>query len=165
MRVLGIDPGIGRMGFAIVEQTKDQNIAILESGCFTTASTQPKQERLSAIANFIREIVTTWSPDKVAVEKLFFAKNTKTAMDVAEARGVILQTISASKRALVEFTPLQVKMGVTGNGRATKQQVFKTLGLILKRQQIPTQDDTVDAIAIALCALYYKDFQKLSTHS
>lgn len=148
MRILGIDPGIGITGWSILRI--DQPQPHLEAaGIITTTPNSPIPGRLVALHRELSDLLGRYEPTELAVEKLFFARNVTTAMTVSQARGVIL--LAGAQRALpvFEYTPLQVKMAITGYGKATKQQVSTMLRQHL-RESIPKQDDAADAIAIAL---------------
>ena len=149
MIILGIDPGIARMGYGVVEETKQQPHAV-DYGCFETPSIMPHEKRLAAVHQELTRLIKKYRPDKIAVEKSFFSKNVKTALTVGEARGVILMTCAALKVPLVEITPKVVKQALTGYGGADKQQMQKMVQLILKLKELPKPDDAADALAIAL---------------
>jgi len=149
--ILGIDPGYGRMGFGCLRCSK-KDYEALGFGVITTKSKTPFPKRLSHIGADVEDLVNKYEPDIFAVERLYFAKNTTTAMKVAEARGVsILKAADAGIR-VVEFTPAQIKKAVTGTGSADKkamqEMVKRTLGL----PRIPKPDDAADALAVALTA-------------
>jgi len=152
MRILGIDPGIGRCGFAVLEQT-GKNIVMHECGCIVTNVGEPENKRLLEIRKDLNYILHKWQPDTVAIESLFFAQNAKTAMTVGQARGVVLVTIAEHRIKTVEITPLQVKMSVTGYGKADKTQVQKMITKLLNLKKTPKPDDAADACAIAWAGL------------
>jgi crossover junction endodeoxyribonuclease RuvC len=152
MKILGIDPGIGRTGYALLEQ--DRNTTVLkEVGCITTGVGEPEHERLAEIKYDLNALIRKMRPDAVCVESLFFAANVKTAMSVGQARGVIIVTIAEHKLKLIEVTPLQVKIAATGYGKADKAQVHKMMQAVLKLKTIPKPDDAADAVAIAWAGL------------
>lgn len=148
MKILGIDPGIGRTGYALLEQT-DNKIALKECGCITTGVGEPEYERLAEIRSDLNALIRKMRPDAVCVESLFFAANAKTAMSVGQARGVVLVTIADYKLKIIEVTPLQVKIAATGYGKADKAQVHRMMQTVLKLKKIPKPDDAADAVAIA----------------
>lgn len=159
MIILGIDPGTSRIGYAILK--KENNSAnLLACGCLEIRN-KSQAERLSEIADLISKLSSKFQPQILAVEKLFFTKNAKTALSVAEARGVIINSANVLGLKILEFTPLEVKITVTGYGKAEKIQVQKMTCKILKLEKIPRPDDASDAIAIALTACYTNP--KLST--
>ncbi|MEK7623416.1 MAG: crossover junction endodeoxyribonuclease RuvC [Patescibacteria group bacterium] len=152
MRIIGIDPGYGRMGYGLVEK-KGSDWTHVAHGCIETSAKVEFSERLLQIHNELKRLITRHNPDRAAVEDLFFAKNVKTAMQVGQARGVILLTLFQAGLTVDEYTPLQVKQAITGYGRAEKGQVQKMLAILLK---LPAkkliQDDAADALAVALAA-------------
>lgn len=150
MRILGIDPGTATTGFAILEN-KGKSFKLLDYGYIHTHKGFKNHERLNQIAKDIEEIVKKWKPDKASIEKIFFNKNIKTAISVAEARGVIMQHVSSKGVEISEFSPSQIKIAVCGTGRADKKSVQKMVKLIMNLQETPKPDDTADAIAIAIC--------------
>lgn len=153
MIILGIDPGIGRMGWGIIEK-KGQVLTPIEFGCFETDSKEEPQKRLSLVYHHVLSLIKKYHPTEFAIEDLFFNTNAKTAFVVGQARGVILLAASESGLKPVVYTPLQVKVALTGYGRAEKRQV----GIMVKTQlhlaAVPTPDDTADALAIALTHAY-----------
>jgi len=152
MRVLAIDPGFERVGIAILEQ-QDGKELLLYSSCFKTSSKEPFEKRLCLIGEEIARMVKKWSPDGLAIETLFFNTNQKTAMRVAEARGVIIFAAVSLGLSLHEYTPLQVKIAVTGYGKAPKTQVEAMVKTLLRIEKNVVYDDEMDAIAIGLTAL------------
>ena len=149
--VLGIDPGYGRVGYGIVSQ-KGSILHCIEYGCLTTPSNTPLPGRLKSIHEQLDAIIRRTQPSLVAVEQLFFYNNAKTALDVGQARGVIILTAQLHRLPLVEVTPLQAKQAVTGHGGADKAQVAKMVALLLRLPAPPKPDDAADALAIAICA-------------
>lgn len=152
MIILGIDPGTSRIGHAVVSK-KANGIDLLEYGCLELKN-QTQIERLKNISGFIAKLISKYQPKILAVEKLFFTKNVKTALAVSEARGVIINCANSANINILEFTPLEVKAAITGYGKAEKHQVQKMVYNILKLKKIPRPDDAADAIAIALTACY-----------
>jgi crossover junction endodeoxyribonuclease RuvC len=146
VRVLGIDPGYGILGWSAI----DDRLKIHGYGVITTPAGESLDLRLLNIHNALHEIIREFSPDVVAVEKLFFNKNTKTVINVAMAIGVIMLTVRLSGAELAEYTPTQVKQAITGYGRATKQQVQVMIKKIFNIRELPKPDDAADALAIAL---------------
>jgi crossover junction endodeoxyribonuclease RuvC len=148
MTILGIDPGIERTGYAVL-QKKGRDFVLIECGCIKTSKTARNSLRLLEIKKDLLHLLDKHRPDKVAVESLFFAANSKTAMVVGQARGVVLVTAEEHGVQVAEVTPLQVKIAVTGYGRADKHQVQRMIQKILKLNKIPKPDDAADAAAIA----------------
>ena len=147
MTILGIDPGIERTGYAFLETGRETKV--LSCGCITTHKKQPLQTRLEEVARDLDALIKKYKPKRAVVESLFFAANTKTAMMVGHARGAILLTLAQNKIPILDLTPLQVKISVTGYGRADKKQVHIMIQKILNLKKIPKPDDVADAIAIA----------------
>lgn len=158
MRVLGIDPGIERTGWGIVD-VKGQDFATVDYGCIVTRSDLALPARLCAIFTKLKEVTAEHSPDLVAVEQLFFAKNAKTAIDVGQARGVCLLVAGMFSIPLEEATPLQVKSSIVGYGNATKDQVGLMIKGILGLSKLPKPDDVCDALAVAVCAGMKRSFR------
>lgn len=156
MRILGIDPGIGRTGWGIVDVEKG-NLSVEKYGCIETFQTHTVSQRLVILYDQLKQIISEWKPDALAIEDLFFNSNVKTALVVGQARGVVLLLAEQSNLEVSVYTPLQVKMAVSGYGRADKKQVAQMVKTILKLTEIPKLDDTTDALAIAVThALSYK---------
>ncbi len=150
MHIIGIDPGLERMGFGIVQMTSRKLIPV-EYGCIQTNKNLSVSSRLKQIYESLQKILETHQPSHFAIEKLFFNKNTKTALSVGEARGVALLAASVAGLRIFEYTPLQVKISVAGYGKATKQQVCYMVKAILQLNTNPSLDDTTDALAVAIC--------------
>ncbi|HHX74568.1 MAG TPA: crossover junction endodeoxyribonuclease RuvC [Firmicutes bacterium] len=150
MRILGIDPGIATTGFAVLESDGSKS-RTLTYGCIRTTAQQPMPDRLQALYRRLQEILESYKPDTLAIEKLFFAKNANSAMQVGEARGVAILAACHAGLAVYEYTPLQVKLAVAGYGKAEKRQIQQMVKLLLGLAEIPRPDDAADALAIALC--------------
>lgn len=150
MIICGIDPGTATTGFGVVKKDRG-SFLMLDYGVITTSPKDTNSKRLEKIFQEIFLLLKKHKPDLVVVEKLYFFKNLKTAMPVAEARGVILLAIQQNRIKIIELTPLEVKMGICGYGRAEKQQVQKMVKEILKLEKIPKPDDAADALALAIC--------------
>ncbi len=149
MRILGIDPGIGRMGWGIVDK-EGQKVTPVDFGCATTESTTDIATRLKEIHKCVADLIEKYKPTEFAIEELFFNTNAKTAFVVGQARGVILLAAGQNNLTPAIYTPLQVKIALTGYGRAEKRQVGELVKSSLKLEKIPTPDDTADALAVAL---------------
>jgi len=149
MLILGIDPGIAITGYAILS-FDNSNISLIASGSIQTSKNKPTQERLVELYDDITEIIKTYEPDIASIEQLFYFKNLKTVIPVAQARGIVIMALAQNHVNIAEYTPLQVKQTITGFGRATKDEVKQMTSLALS-MPMPKLDDTVDAIAIALC--------------
>ncbi len=156
MIILGIDPGLATMGYALIKVLSNGQPAVIDYGCIETKKSQTFPERLLIIYCDLKKIIEKYHPDKVSIESVYFAKNAKTAIKVGEARGVAVLAAAESKKPVFEFTPLQVKQALTGYGQASKQQIQKMVKTILNLKDIPKPDDAADALAIALCCLQTK---------
>ena len=148
MTILGIDPGIARCGYAILEHKGSQTI-LLQSGCITTKSGGSESLRLLEIKRDLETIIRKFQPEAMSIESLFFINNQKTAMHVGQARGVALLAAGENHLRVIEVTPLQVKIAATGYGQADKKQVETMIVKLLKLKKIPKPDDAADACAIA----------------
>lgn len=149
MRILGIDPGFDRNGFGVIEDQGGKLVHIAH-GVLQTSKEDPFEKRLQQVRDSVAELIKTHQPDAVAVEELFFQTNAKTAIKVAQARGVVLLAITDANIKIVELTPNQVKVGTTGDGRADKKQVQEMVTRLLKLPAPPQPDDAADALAIAI---------------
>ena len=148
--ILGIDPGYAIVGFGVLEYNSGK-FTVVDYGAITTSSDMDFNRRLKVIYDDMTEIITTYKPDEMGIEKLFFNTNEKTAIDVAQARGVTLLPAIIRNIPIYEYTPLQVKQAVVGYGKAQKAQVMDMTKRLLKLDQVPKPDDTADALAIAIC--------------
>lgn len=156
MRIIGIDPGIGRMGWGVIDGG-GANITVQSYGCIETLAKQEVPQRLLEIQEALVAIITAHKPEVLAIEELFFNTNARTAFAVGQARGVVLLTAAQYRLPVSIYTPLQVKMALTGYGRAEKNQVGQMVKTLLKLDKVPKPDDTADALAIALThAFSYK---------
>lgn len=149
MTILGIDPGIARCGWGVIEFEKSK-VKVLNYGCIETSSEKEIPQRLEEVYAQILKIIKKYSPDALSIEELFFNTNAKTAFVVGQARGVILLAAQKNNLSIAIYTPLQVKSAVTGYGRAQKDQIGKMVKTILNLKEIPKPDDTADALAVAL---------------
>ena len=149
MRILGIDPGYAIVGYGVIEFSGSRYYAI-DYGVITTTANTPFPQRLQEIYNGMVSIIIRSNPDALSIERLYFQNNQKTAIDVAQARGVILLSAQNNNLPISEYTPLQVKTAVTGYGQH-KQQVMEMTRRLLKLETIPKPDDAADALAIAIC--------------
>ncbi len=149
MKVLGIDPGVERVGWGLVDSTGSR-VEYISCGCIMTSKTLSQQERLASIATQLAALIAREAPERAVVEKLFFSKNKKTALAVSEARGVILVALRQAGINTTEYTPSEVKSALAGNGRAEKRQVAWVVKNILKIKEHIRSDDALDALALAL---------------
>jgi crossover junction endodeoxyribonuclease RuvC len=149
MRILGIDPGIGRTGWGVLE-FQSSKFNVQNYGCIETEVNGRIEDRLLVLHSALQEIVEQEHPDALAIEELFFQNNAKTAMAVGQARGVVLLLAAQHGLSVAIYTPLQVKVATTGYGKAEKPQVGQMVKTILKLPAVPKPDDTADALAIAI---------------
>ena len=149
-RILGIDPGYGQVGFGVIDLINLANINYVSHGSIHTDKNAIFADRLCEIAEDLSQVLSKYRPQKLVIEKLFFARNTTTAMLVSEARGVIVYECRKFGLEVVEVTPLQAKSAVTGYGKATKLEVKKMVQKILNLEHLKGVDDSVDALAIAI---------------
>ncbi|MEB3206837.1 MAG: crossover junction endodeoxyribonuclease RuvC [Vampirovibrionales bacterium] len=162
--VLGIDPGLATVGFGIIAASH-QVVVARQWGAICTPPQKPIGDRLLEIHTDLSQIITEHRPDLVAIEQIFFCKNAKTLVPVAQARGVILMTLAQFNLPVVEFTPLQVKQTVTGHGGSNKKDVQHYMSQWLKLTRIPKPDDAADALALALCGYRQQvSLQLANTH-
>ena len=150
MVILGIDPGYAIVGCGIVRYEKN-NFSLLGYGAITTEKDMPFNKRLKKIFDDLTELLEKFKPDAVSIERLYFNTNQKTAIDVAQARGVIVLAIEKAGIPIFEYTPLQVKQSIVGYGRAEKTQVQEMTKMFLQLDKIPKPDDAADALALAIC--------------
>lgn len=151
MKILGIDPGSGIIGFGLVQKAHQPKM--VDAGVIRTTIGDEPASRLLELHDSLTELVNELKPDVASVEKLFFAQNVTTAMEVAQARGVILLALAKAKIPIYEYTPLQIKMAMTGYGRATKAQIQEMVRVQLGLKNKPKPDDCADALATALTHL------------
>ena len=151
MIILGIDPGLAITGWGVINTVSSQ-LRLVDFGVIRTPAGQSVSQRLATLYRELTAIIKRFSPDRVAVEELFFAKNAKTALVVGQARGVILLCAVQRHLPLEEYTPPQVKQAVAAYGKADKQQVQKMVKTLLNLKTIPQPDDAADALAVAICA-------------
>ena len=159
MRVIGIDPGVAITGYGIIDENGSE-YNYLDSGCVRTPKDLNSASRLKDIHDAIFELVTKHAPQALAVEKLFFSKNVRTAFQVGEARGVIILAAARCNVDLFEYTPLQIKQAVAGYGKAEKKQVQKMVQMLLKLSHNLQVDDEADALAVALCHLQNRRYHE-----
>lgn len=149
-RILGIDPGYGRLGYAVVEREKN-NMKALSFGVVDTSKKDPLHFRLKVIYERLKEIAEEFSPAVMAVERLYFFRNVTTAIEVGESRGIALLVAAEFGMNVYEYTPHQVKLAVVGQGRATKMQVQEMVRVLYHLRERPRPDDAADALAVAWC--------------
>lgn len=151
MRIIGIDPGTGILGFGVIDVDKRGKISLVDAGVIRTPVKQVDSDRLKTIYDELHELIKANKPEIMSVEKLFFAKNVTTAMSVAQARGVVLLCGKQHDLKLYEYTPMQIKQALTGYGRADKKQMQEMVRMMLNLKEVPKPDDAADALAAAIC--------------
>ena len=149
MRILGVDPGTGILGFGVIEAEKGRT-QLVDAGVIRTPAHEDDAVRLQTIFEELTDIIVQSKPSVMSVEKLFFARNVTTAMTVAQARGIVLLCGQQAGMTIFEYTPLQIKMALTGYGRADKKQIQEMVRVVLGLAEPPKPDDCADAIAAAL---------------
>ncbi len=162
MIILGIDPGFGRIGYGIISFSKNQ-YKVIEYGCITTPENSYFPKRLNKIEYDLETILSKYNNiDVASIEDLYFNTNITTAIKVAQARGVILNTLAKHDIDIFEYTPIQAKQAIAGYGRATKHQVMEMLKKVLKMDNMPKLDDTADALALAICHTQYNRYTEFT---
>mgnify|MGYP001069000174 CR=1 FL=1 len=159
MRILGIDPGFAITGYSIIDY-QGNKFRLIDSGAVTTKAGTSFPLRLTKIYDDLNMIIDEYKPDAISVEELFFNNNAKTAINVAQARGVVLIVGCKKGVPTFEYTPLQIKQGVTGYGRADKMQVQRMVKSILNVESLPKLDDTTDSMAAAICHAHSAKFSE-----
>ena len=159
MIIIGIDPGYAITGFGVIEY-EGNHFKLIESGSIQTKAGIPLPTRIAKIYDDMNTLIEKYKPDAIAIEELFFNRNTTTAIGVAQGRGAVLIAAAKTSTPIYEYTPLQVKQGVTGYGRADKKQVQMMVKTVLGLEKVPKLDDTTDAIAIGICHAHSHRFSK-----
>ncbi len=159
MRILGIDPGYAIMGYGVVD-LKGNRFSVCGYGAVTTEAKEEMPSRLKQLYFELMQILEEYRPDVVSIEELFFNKNTKTALMVGQARGVAILACANSGIEIFEYTPLQIKQGLVGYGRAEKIQVQQMVKTLLNLSEIPKPDDVADALAAAICHGHSSNYHK-----
>ncbi|MBW3042306.1 crossover junction endodeoxyribonuclease RuvC [Prochlorococcus marinus] len=152
MRIIGIDPGLARVGYGIIDDIEGKKI-MLDCGIIETQSSQKEERRLLEISKDLSSIINKWDPKYAAVEKFFFYRSS-TTISVVQARGVIMMTLGKHNLSIQEFPPMQIKLAVTGYGHSDKNEVLKSVMYDLNIDSPPKPDDAADALAIALTGIY-----------
>lgn len=159
MRIISIDPGYERLGVAILEKSLNSNASrkekLIYSSCIRTPSDETFENRLRLIGDSVQMIIDEYKPEALSIENLFISKNQKTAMRVSEVRGAIIYICRKSGLRIFEYTPLQIKLAVTGDGKSSKDQVIKMVDLIIGGLKSKALDDEYDAIAVGLAHFAY----------
>jgi crossover junction endodeoxyribonuclease RuvC len=150
MIIVGFDPGLATLGYGVINVDKKGRAEMLDYGIISTPKDMRLPERLVMIEKGVEQVINTFKPDEIAIEELFFAKNVKTGIAVAHARGVTLLTATKKCGRIFEYTPLQIKQALTGYGRAEKNQIQQMVKTFLRLKAVPKPDDAADALAVAL---------------
>lgn len=150
MRILGIDPGYAILGYGVIEM-KGNHFKVIDYGAVTTDAKMEMPDRLKVLYNSLMELIASYEPEVASIEELFFNTNAKTAILVGQARGVAMLACANSGLEIAEYTPLQIKQALVGNGRAEKKQVQFMVKTLLNLKEVPKPDDTADALAAAVC--------------
>ena len=150
MRIMGIDPGIAHTGYAVIESV-NQKLLLHDIGIIETFPKESFPDRLKKIGISLEKIIEEYRPEEISVEDIFIASNPKLALNLGQARGVVIYVAGKMRTQIFEYTPLQVKQAIVGYGRATKDQVRKMTKLLLNLKELKVHDDASDALALALC--------------
>ncbi|MEG1548175.1 MAG: crossover junction endodeoxyribonuclease RuvC [Clostridia bacterium] len=153
MIILGIDPGYAILGYGVIESDVARRMRAVDYGVIETTTELTFPQRLEKLYLGARQLIMMYKPDQIAFEELFFARNTKTAIQVSAGRGVALLAAQQGAMPLYEYTPMQIKLAVTGNGHADKKQVQQMVKLLLGLKDIPKPDDAADALGVAICQI------------
>ncbi|TDF97658.1 crossover junction endodeoxyribonuclease RuvC [Paenibacillus piri] len=159
MRIMGIDPGIAIVGFGLIDKQGSRLVPV-QYGCIQTEAHTDSALRLKMVYDSMVQLIDTYKPDAVAIEKLFFNRNVTTAMSVSQARGVLLLAAVQKGLELGEYTPLQVKQAIVGYGKAEKKQVQEMVRMFLRLSAVPKPDDVADALAVAICHAHSSAMQQ-----
>ena len=154
MLAIGIDPGTAITGYGLVREEQDGKLSVVDYGVIQTSTEYEMPERLVQLYSNLREVIDLHKPESGAVEKLFFARNVRTALSVGQARGIAMLALAKSGVALSEYSPNEIKQAVAGYGRADKVQVQRMVQALLELNEIPQPDDAADALAVAICHLH-----------
>ena len=161
MLVIGIDPGTAITGYGLIYENTSGNLEIVDYGSINTPSNLPLASRLLLLHEQLNNILTKYKPINAAVEKIFFQKNVKTALNVGHARGVVFLALAEEKISIDEYTPTEIKQAVVGYGAAGKVQVQSMVKTLLHLEENPQPDDAADALAVAICHLHSSGFKEL----
>jgi crossover junction endodeoxyribonuclease RuvC len=154
MAVIGIDPGTALTGYGIIEENADQSLNVIKYGVIRTPAKEKLEIRLEAIYSQLNSILSLYKPDAGAVERLYFQRNTSTAISVGQARGVAMLALSQAGLSISEYNPVDIKQAVVGYGKATKKQVQQMVKILLNLDHVPKPDDAADALAVAICHIH-----------
>jgi crossover junction endodeoxyribonuclease RuvC len=161
MAVIGIDPGTALTGYGIIEENADQTLHVLDYGVIRTQPGDKPEIRLCKLFKQLNKIISLYSPESSSVEKLYFQRNTTTALSVGQARGVAILSLAEAGVIINEYNPMEIKQAVVGYGKATKKQVQEMVKIILSLDNIPQPDDAADALAVAICHIHSRKIMSL----
>jgi len=161
MAVIGIDPGTALTGYGIVEENSNGDLIVLGFGVIETSKNTASHSRLLTIYTELEDVLSLYHPESSAVERLYFQKNTKTALAVGQARGVILLSLAKAGIEISEYNPVEIKQAITGYGQASKKQMQEMVKILLRLDSIPQPDDAADALAIAICHIHSRKMASL----
>ncbi|UCD98589.1 MAG: crossover junction endodeoxyribonuclease RuvC [Chloroflexota bacterium] len=154
MLAIGIDPGTAITGYGLVKEEQDGRLSVVDFGVIQTSPTNAMPERLVQLFHDLKQIIDLHDPQSGAVEKLFFARNVRTALTVGQARGIAMLALAESSVKIAEYTPNEIKLAVAGYGGADKTQVQRMVQALLYLDEIPQPDDAADALAVAICHIH-----------
>ncbi|HHW10658.1 MAG TPA: crossover junction endodeoxyribonuclease RuvC [Firmicutes bacterium] len=157
MLIIGLDPGLAATGWGVIDARNHRHLRLVNYGCIRTKAGRPAAERLYKLYTELRQIITAYKPAEAALEQLFFNRNVTSALAVGEARGAVLVCLAEAGLLVHEYTPLQVKLSLTGNGRAEKEQVGFMVRVLLHMREMPQPDHAADALALAICRSFYAE--------
>lgn len=163
MAVIGIDPGTALTGYGIVEELPDQSLQVIDFGVIRTDSTDKQEIRLRKIFSQLNKILSLYKLETGAVERLYFQRNVRTAISVAEARGVAMLSLAEAGLSISEYDPVEIKQAVVGYGKASKKQVQQMVKMLLNLEEIPKPDDAADALAVAICHIHSRKMLALQS--
>jgi crossover junction endodeoxyribonuclease RuvC len=161
VRIMGIDPGLANLGWGVIETSGISDIKLVDYGAIRTKKNRPSPQRLDILYRGVCKLIEKYRPSQVAVEDLFFSRNTKTAIKVAEARGAALVALNHCDVTVVSYTPLEIKKAIVGYGKADKKQVQFMVKNFLKLESVPNPDHASDALAAAICHNNSRDIKNL----
>ena len=161
MITIGIDPGTAITGYGIIKEDQDGCLIVLDFGVIRTSAESSQADRLVQLYQKIKQIILLHQPDLAAVEKLFFERNVRTALNVGQARGVALLALAEAHLQIGEYTPMEIKQAVAGYGGADKNQVQQMVRTILGLAEVPHPDDAADALAVAICHIHSAKMQNI----
>ena len=161
MIIVGFDPGLATLGYGVIKADNRYKPEMIDYGIISTPKDENLAVRLAMLEKGVKQVIDKFKPDEIAVEELFFAKNVKTGIAVAHARGVALLTATKHCGKLYEYTPMQIKQALTGYGKADKKQMQQVVASLLKLKSIPKPDDAADALAVGLCHAFTNRFGEL----